>query len=112
MDMEFFNLRTEFSWKVEIFVTDPRVLQISGLFFTFAAHDMYICVTVPSLWIVKKCFHVNLHVLGLKSVDFLSCIVIKSVTHDDVIKWKHFPRYWPFVRGIHRSTVNSPHKGQ
>ena len=28
--------------------------------------------------------------------------------HDDVIKWKHFPRYWPTVRGIHRS----PHKGQ
>ena len=24
---------------------------------------------------------------------------------DDVIKWKHFPRYWPFVRGIHRSPV-------
>ena len=22
---------------------------------------------------------------------------------DDVIKWKHLPRYWPFVRGIHRS---------
>ena len=22
--------------------------------------------------------------------------------HDDVIKWKHFPRYWPFVWGIHR----------
>ena len=34
------------------------------------------------------------------------------VKHDDVIKWKHFPRYWPFVRGIHRSRVNSPHKGQ
>ena len=33
-------------------------------------------------------------------------------THDDVIKWKHFPRHWPFVRGIHRSPVNSPHKGQ
>ena len=32
--------------------------------------------------------------------------------NDDVIKWKHFPRYWPFARGIHRSTVNSPHKGQ
>ena len=25
------------------------------------------------------------------------------LTHDDVIKWKHFPRYWTFVRGIHRS---------
>ena len=35
-----------------------------------------------------------------------------SQSHDDVIKWKHFPRYWPFVRGIHRSPVNSPHKGQ
>ena len=32
--------------------------------------------------------------------------------HDDVIKWKHFPRYWPFVRGIHRWPVDSLHKGQ
>ena len=32
--------------------------------------------------------------------------------NDDVIKWKPFPRYWPFVRGIHRSPVNSPHNGQ
>ena len=32
--------------------------------------------------------------------------------HDGVIKWIHFPRYWPFVREIHRSPVNSPHKGQ
>ena len=30
--------------------------------------------------------------------------------------WRHqietFLRYWPFVRGIHRSPVNSTHKGQ
>ena len=32
--------------------------------------------------------------------------------HDDIIKWKYFPRYWPFVREIHRSPVNSLHKGQ
>ena len=32
--------------------------------------------------------------------------------HDDVITWRHFSRYWPFVRGIHRSPVNSPHEGQ
>ena len=25
---------------------------------------------------------------------------------------KTFSRYWPFVRGIHRSPVNSPYKGQ
>ena len=35
-----------------------------------------------------------------------------SSSHDDVIKWKHFPRYWPFVQGIHQSPVNSPHKDQ
>ena len=29
-------------------------------------------------------------------------------THDDVIKWRHLPRYWPFVW----RPVNSPHKGQ
>ena len=32
--------------------------------------------------------------------------------HDDVIKWRYFLRYWPFVRGIRRSPVNSMHKGQ
>ena len=35
-----------------------------------------------------------------------------QVDHDDVIKWKHFPHYWPFVREINRSPVISPHKGQ
>ena len=34
------------------------------------------------------------------------------ISHDDVIKWKHILRYWPPVPGIHRSLVNSPHKGQ
>ena len=38
---------------------------------------------------------------------FLWCTI-----NDDVIEWKHFPRDLPFVRGIHRSAVISPHKGQ
>ena len=37
---------------------------------------------------------------------------VLQMKHDDVIKWKHFPRNWPFVRKIHRSPVNFPHKGQ
>ena len=41
------------------------------------------------------------------SPHLIQCLVR---IHDDVIKWKHFPRYWPFVRGIHLSPVNSPHK--
>ena len=33
-------------------------------------------------------------------------------TYDDVIKWKHFPCYWPFVRGIHRTQIDYPQQGQ
>ena len=33
-----------------------------------------------------------------------------SLAYDDIIKWKQLPRYWPFVRGIHRSPVNSPQR--
>ena len=43
---------------------------------------------------------------------FIDFIRRATMHHDDVIKWKHFPHYWPFVRGIHRSPVNSLHKGQ
>ena len=46
----------------------------------------------PGAWITRK--HSNM------------------ATHEDVIKWKHFPRYWPFVRGTHWSSVNSLHRGQ
>ena len=30
-------------------------------------------------------------------IDALSSIIIE---HDDVIRWNHFPRYWPFVREL------------
>ena len=33
-------------------------------------------------------------------------------SHDDVIKWKHFPRCGSFGRWIHRWPVNSPYKVQ
>ena len=36
---------------------------------------------------------------------------VSFLYHDDVIKWKHFPRYWPFVRRIHWSPVKSPQDG-
>ena len=45
-------------------------------------------------------------------MDTFRALLRFVVNHDDVIKWKHFPRYWPFVRGIPRSPANSPHKGQ
>ena len=45
----------------------------------------------------------GIHIIKLKFLRLL---------HDDVIKWKHFPCYWTFVRGIHLSPVNSHHRGQ
>ena len=32
--------------------------------------------------------------------------ILLILYHNDVIKWKHYPRYWPFVRGIHWSELN------
>ena len=54
------------------------------------------------------------HIAGLMQERYHSianALVFLTPTHqyhDDVIKWKHFPRNWPFVRGIHRSPVNPP----
>ena len=44
--------------------------------------------------------------------NFNGAYMGSNYPHDDVIKWKHFPRNRPFVREIHRSPVNFPHKGQ
>ena len=56
------------------------------------------------------------HTLKMNSIFLIKldwiCIHRIASNHDDVIKWKHFPRYWPYVRGIHQSPMNSHHKGQ
>ena len=58
----------------------------------------------------SSCSQFNAYIITLNITDVLWSSY--QNLHDDVIKWKHFPRNWPFVRGIHRSLVNSPHKGQ
>ena len=47
----------------------------------------------------------------MRSDRYIFCTWHDS-SRDDVIKWKYFPRYWSFLRWIHRSLVNSPHKGK
>ena len=56
----------------------------------------------------------SLNILHSREVGniLFSMLLLGMPSHDDVSKWKQIPRYWPFVRGIHRSPVNSPHKGQ
>ena len=77
------------------------------------------CITTLSSnlycgWGLLEAFYFSLNSLNYRSRSFESrhSCQVSHRQHDDVIKWKHFPRYWSFVRGIHRSPVNSPHKGQ
>ena len=62
---------------------------------------------IPDSWNVRRTYL-------LRSRTLLWLFQIKNWIHlhDDVIKWKNFPRYWIFAEGIHRCPVNSPHKGQ
>ena len=72
-------------------------------------HPSYICLFCIFFlagecgFFKRKCREIRILVSRYASTEFV---------HDDVIKWNHFPRYWPFVRGIPRSPVNSLHKGQ
>ena len=70
-------------------------------------------VIIDSRWpqVIMATFYVWTSKLS-EGYIFRFCSLGQTPKHDDVIKWKHFPRYWPFVRGIHWSPVNSPHKGQ
>ena len=63
--------------------------------------DHFKCISWMKIYGFRSIFHWSL---------FLR--VELTIFHDGVIKWKPFPRYWLFVRGIHRSPMNSPHKGQ
>ena len=40
------------------------------------------------------------------------CFSGTRTIHGDVTKWKHFTFCWPFVRGIQRWPVDSPHKSR
>ena len=70
----------------------------------------------------EKCFYTDMLMCMLnwsyydwvepRSIVRLLCTTVQGTEHNDIIKWKHFPRDWPFVRGIYRSPVNSSHKCQ
>ena len=71
-------------------------MRSSGIYLRAISHEM---LMISILDIDLKIINSRKHPKGYKF-------------HDDIIKWKHFRRYWPFMRGIHRSQVNSPYKGQ
>ena len=62
----------------------------------------------PDLW--SSCADVGV-VLYVISVILDHVIRRPNCTHDEVMKWKHFLYYWPFVRGIHQWLVDFLRKG-
>ena len=63
---------------------------------------------IISLWIHMIHLPIFFRVTSLALGQSSYC----RIAQDDVIKWEHFPRYWPCVSGIHSSPVNSFHRGQ
>ena len=53
--------------------------------------------------LIRKGFASPLSKLACNIWYSIESYYMEDRIHDDVIKWKHFPRNWPFVRGIHRS---------
>ena len=95
----FETIRTVFMWKEALLHVWNTVLC------SFATAECDVIVT--------QCIHRVIHTVHALFRFSVDLVPMKFAhLHDDVIKWKHFPRYWSFVRGIHRSPVNSPHKGQ
>ena len=90
-----------------------RVRSSSNLHMNARVSDNLQAVYVLSPWesIIRMTALLFIFKLRFSSRQYLrETIVCVRQYHDDVIKWKHFPRYWPFVRGIDRSLVNSPHQ--
>ena len=78
--------------------------QLHGHFFHFMTSSWYIIDINTSRKssqeeTITKHNNTSTKVMGY----IVYCLFGSYHAHDDVIKWKHFPRYWPFVRGIHRS---------
>ena len=73
---------------------------------------------MPKKWHASHClpqllYHCNIQRLSIIFISYISykkyghqnyinCYTDSFSYHDDIIKWKHFPRNWPFVQGIHR----------
>ena len=85
--------------------------------YTFIGPGMGCCLMAPrhypnQCWLIISEFSWHSHEEISPEMLNISVLDICVKIHEGVIKWNRCPRYWPFVRGIHRSPVTSPHKGQ
>ena len=72
---------------------------LTYIWYNESAGDFGYCKLIGTAIVTYATFVKILHTVHSENnCDILHSIVLP----DDVIKSKHFPRYWPFVRGIHR----------
>ena len=122
-DFSHINLRSLSKWSPlcppKLNATLPSLLSRKKII-TIVLNDHCACMSISCytqyndvwLWIYndRSNWGVRIRCVQKISMDFIwpnNRDHSDSVYHDDVIKWKHFPRYWPFVRGIHRSVLRS-----
>ena len=104
--------QTNYSWVLHRHVGANSVL-MTTMMTSWCRNDQYIYKPFI-MWINRSPLDTDLQ-RAQNGIWCLLCCLIRCCLghlHDDVTKWKHVPRYWPFAREIHRSAVNSPHKGQ
>ena len=66
----------------------------------FIHHYLYLVgVSHYMFVIISPHFSQVLKLIRWKNIKELVNACYAENMHDDVIKWKHFPRYWPFVNG-------------
>ena len=76
-----------------LFINVPNIYDLVSLNITAVKHGRLWLLHVDS--VLNKCNKLfipkNWYILWLSRTQI-------EIYHDDVIKWKHFPRYWPFMR--------------
>ena len=64
-----------------------------------------LCIRIRKIYWANQADHFS-------SPGTLDLVQLYNMMASSMETWKHFPRYWPFVRGIQWSPVNLPHKGE
>ena len=99
-------------WRTALGSMEIYILFRSLIYSVISIDIFYYLMVNKSLWSIREDGHKSLSSEQIQKKIKSTYKYHSRIMHDDVIKWKKFPRYWPFVQGIHRSPVNSPHKGQ
>ena len=80
---------------------------ISKLFEKVVYNQLYDYFTKNKLFHDNQYGFKTKHSTELAVTESIDRVLLNIDNKHDVIEWKHFPRYWPFVRGIQWSPVNS-----